>query len=245
MLTAISFPVRLNSLYSIRIPFTWQSALTYPLLPPSAVIGMLANALQRYKNNNHPLEYLNRVEDALVWAGSSLVSPVVLKSYTLSAVVKWKDVIGGKFTNALSRQFAFTRTLRVLAIFHDQPILADIIAGLKTSPLTCGDSESPVTVDGEIVKSNCIDITKKVKDQEITTHFPVPFDKDTKITDGDGALYLMHERCRKTNDQFPLRSYLVPLKKEGQIIEPSFLKLKVQNEKVYEVHKLGYVVATR
>ena len=48
---AIVFTLRLNSLYSIRIPFTWQSALTYPLLPPSAIIGLIANALQRYKND--------------------------------------------------------------------------------------------------------------------------------------------------------------------------------------------------
>ncbi|MGQ9510246.1 MAG: CRISPR-associated protein Cas5, partial [Thermodesulfobacteriota bacterium] len=51
---ALVFDIRVNSLYSIRIPFTWQSALTYPVLPPSAVIGMLANALQRYKNDKHP-----------------------------------------------------------------------------------------------------------------------------------------------------------------------------------------------
>jgi len=50
--------LRLNSLYSIRVPYTWQSALSYPILPPSAIIGIFANALQRYKNDRFPLEYL-------------------------------------------------------------------------------------------------------------------------------------------------------------------------------------------
>ncbi len=106
---AIVFSIRLNSLYSIRIPFTWQSALSYPLPPPSSIIGMLANALQRYKNNRHPLEYLTMIEDDLLWAGSRLLSPCVIKSYTTSAIVKWEDKIGGKFTNALGKQFAYSR----------------------------------------------------------------------------------------------------------------------------------------
>ncbi len=242
MLKAISFTIRLNSLYSIRIPFTWQSALTYPILPPSAVIGMLANALQRYKNNNHPLEYLTRVENSLDWAGSRLLTPAVIKSYTLSTIVKWEDTIGAKFTNALGRQFAFTRNLQILAVFKNPSVLDDIITGLKTSPLTCGDSESSATVEDEIIQSDVIEITEKVKNQEIITLFPTPFDKDTEITDGNGELYLMHERC-STEGNLPLKSYLVPLRREGQIIKPSSLTLKVQNERVYQIESIGYVIA--
>ena len=59
---AIALTIRLDSLYSIRIPYTWQSALVYPLPPPSAIIGMLANALQRYRNDQSPLYYLDKTE---------------------------------------------------------------------------------------------------------------------------------------------------------------------------------------
>lgn len=139
---ALVFDIRLNSLYSIRIPFTWQSALTYPVLPPSAVIGMLANALQRYKNNNHPLKYLEDIENNLVWAGSRLLSPCVIKSYTTSAITKWEDLLGGKFTNALGRQFAYAKKLQVAAIFNNDMLINDVAEAVKSTPLTCGDSES-------------------------------------------------------------------------------------------------------
>ena len=108
---ALVFVIRLNSLYSIRVPFTWQSALTYPILPPSSVIGMLANALQRCRNDKHPLEYLDFIENEVLWAGSRLLTPCIIKSYITSAIVKWEDNLGGKFTNALGRQFAYSKKL--------------------------------------------------------------------------------------------------------------------------------------
>ena len=66
-MNALSFKIRLNSLYSVTIPYTWQSALIYPILPPSAVIGLLANALQRWKNDKRPMEYLDEVEKNVGW----------------------------------------------------------------------------------------------------------------------------------------------------------------------------------
>jgi len=126
---ALVFDIRVNSLYSIRIPFTWQSALTYPVLPPSAVIGMLANALQRQKNNKHPLEYLDLIENDLLWAGSRLLTPCVIKSYITSAIVKWEDTLGGKFTNALGRQYAYSKKLQIAAIFKNEMPLNDIAGG--------------------------------------------------------------------------------------------------------------------
>ncbi|MFN3740593.1 MAG: CRISPR-associated protein Cas5, partial [Thermodesulfovibrionales bacterium] len=121
------FNIRVNSLYSIRIPFTWQSALTYPVLPPSAVIGMLANALQRYKNDKHPLEYLDMIENEILWAGSRLFTPCVIKSYTTSAIVKWEDTLGGKFTNAMGRQYAYSKNLQIAAIFKKGWDINDIV----------------------------------------------------------------------------------------------------------------------
>ncbi|NWF53096.1 MAG: CRISPR-associated protein Cas5 [Nitrospirae bacterium] len=237
---ALVFDIRVNSLYSIRIPFTWQSSLTYPVLPPSAVIGMLANALQRYKNNKHPLEYLDLIENDLLWAGSRLLTPCVIKSYTTSAIVKWEYKLGGKFTNALGRQYAYSKKLQIAAIFKNDTLLNDIAEALKASPLTCGDSESPISLDSEV---SIKDVAEDIKDESIQTKYPVPFTKDTKIEDGNGQVYLMHERCKKSGNNFPLVSYMVPMREESKIIYPSTITIRVSNEKVFRIEETGDVVA--
>lgn len=237
---ALVFDIRVSSLYSIRIPFTWQSALTYPVLPPSAVIGMLANALQRHKNNKHPLEYLELIENDLLWAGSRLLSPCVIKSYTTSVIVKWEDVLGGKFTNALGRQFAYSKKLQVAAIFNNDILINDVAEAVKATPLTCGDSESPISIDSEVMIK---DATDNIRDETIQTEYPVPFTKDTKIVDGNGQVYLMHERCKKSSDNFPLASYMVPIREEKKIINPSTLTIRISNEKALKINDIGYIVA--
>lgn len=239
---ALVFDIRLNSLYSIRIPFTWQSALTYPVLPPSAIIGMLANALQRYKNDKHPLKYLKLIDnsDVILWTGSRLLAPCLIKSYTTSAIVKWEDTLGGKFTNALGRQFAYSRKLQISAIFKDEVIIEDTAQALKTTPLYCGDSESPVSLDSEVLIK---DVTQDIKDETIQTEYPVPFTKDIKIEDGNGQVYLMHERCKKGNENFPLVSYMVPVREEQRILKPSYLKVRVSDEKVFKIEDIGYVLS--
>lgn len=235
---ALVFNIRLNSLYSIRIPFTWQSALTYPVLPPSAVIGMLANALQRYKNDKHPLEYLELIEDKTLWAGSRLLTPCVIKSYTTSAIVKWEDTLPWKFTNALGRQFAYARQLQILTIFKDESLLDDLIGALKRTPLTCGDSESLVTIDNKV----CIEDVTSVEDEVIITEYPFPFSKDTKVKEGKGRIYLLHERCKKKDANFPLRAYLIPVEEREGILYPSSLEIERTSEKFLKVSNVGYVV---
>ncbi len=236
---AIVFDIRLNSLYSIRMPFTWQSSLTYLVLPPSAVIGMLANALQRYKNDKNPLDYLDLIENDVFWTGSRLLTPCIIKSYTTSAIVKWEDKIGGKFTNALGREFAYSRQLQISAILKNNELLDDISKALKNSPLTCGDSESPVSLDSGVMIKDVTDETKK--DETFETNFPVPFTKDTKI-EGNGKVYLMHERCLKREANFPMVSYMVPIREEGKIISPSSLTIKISYERVFKIDNIGYVV---
>ncbi|PIZ14835.1 hypothetical protein COY51_07165 [Candidatus Desantisbacteria bacterium CG_4_10_14_0_8_um_filter_39_17] len=236
---ALIFDLRLNSLYSIRIPFTWQSALTYPILPPSAVIGMLANALQRYKNDKHPLEYLAMIENDVLWAGSRLLTPCVIKSYITSAIVKWEDVLGGKFTNALGRQYAYTRNLRIVVIFKSNNLLNDTVEALKTSPLTCGDSESPISLEDEVVQKS---IKEEPAVEIIQTEYPIPFTKDSHIIEGNGHVYLMHERCKKNESSFPLVSYMVPIREERGILKPSSIKIKKIEERIFKIEDVGYIV---
>jgi len=203
---------------------------------------MLANALQRYKNNKHPLEYLEFIEEDLHWAGSRLLSPCVIKSYTTSAIVKWEDTLGGKFTNALGRQFAYSKRLQVAAIFNKGTLINDIAEAVRTSPLTCGDNESPISLDNEAMIRDVYDGAEK---ESVKTEYPVPFTKDTKIEDGDGQVYLMHERCKKKGNIFPLISYMVPIREEQKILKPSFLTIKVSNEKVFEIKGVGDVLLKR
>ena len=239
---ALVFLIRINSLYSIRIPFTWQSALTYPVLPPSAIIGMLANALQRYKNDKHPIEYLDLTENNVMWAGSRLLSPCIIRSYTTSAIVKWEDTLGSKFTNALGRQYAYSRKLQIAAIFKDDSLISDIAIAFKSTPLTCGDSESPISPEDEPIPRDV------VKDKEIVkTKYPVIFTKDTEIiadeeNESNGQVYLMHERCKKQEKGFPLLSYMIPIREEQRILKPSLLTVKVSNENVFEIEGTGDIL---
>lgn len=235
---ALVFTVRLNSLYSIRVPFTWQSALTYPILPPSAVIGLIANALQR-KNNIPPFECLELLERQILWAGSRLLTPCVIKSYTTSAIVKWEDVLGGKFTNALGRQFAYTKKIEVLAIFEAEDKLYDIVEALKITPITCGDSESLCSLESMEIK-NVSEI--ELENAEVETQYPLPFDKNVGIMEGGGQLYLMHKKCQKQEKNFPLLSYVVPIKEDRGILVPTVLKVKISKGKVCEVEDRGYIV---
>jgi CRISPR-associated Cas5-like protein len=240
MMKALIFRLGLNSLYSIRIPFTWQSALTYPVLPPSAVIGLCANALQRFKNDKPPIKYLEELEDQILWAGSRLLTPCVIKSYTTSAIVKWEDMIGGKFTNALGREFAYTRQLECLLIFKGTDIIEELKNSLLSSPLTCGDSESPVYIDG---KPEIVDVTE-IQEEEIETSFPVPFTSELNITEGKGRIYLMHESCYKSGDSFPLKSFIIPVEEKGRILYPKPIKFGSRNLRVFKIREGLSVVLT-
>jgi len=237
---ALVFNLRLNSLYSIRIPFTWQSALTYPILPPSAVIGLIANALQRYKNDKHPYEYLEKVEGEIIWAGSRLLTPCVIKSYVISAITRWEGTIGDKFTNALGRQFAYSRNLQIAVIFKNSDlIINEIIKALKTSPLTCGDSESPATIESS---PEIREVKEIISNDVVETLFPVPFVKGIEIINGGGQLYLMHERCLKRNDSYPLKSYVVPIKEVRGILQPTILRIKGESLRIYEIEGFQSII---
>jgi CRISPR-associated Cas5-like protein len=222
--------LRLNSLFSVRIPYTWQSALSYPILPPSAVIGIFANALQRYKNDKFPLEYLKMVEENIEWAGCKLDSPVVIKSYTTSAITKWKIKIGDKSTNALGRQFIFGRSLKIIGIFNNEDFVTELFSALKQVGISCGDSESLCSVE-EIFTEEA----KRVefsKEEEILIEFPISFNfEEIEILEGVGSLYLMHQRCNKGDaEYFHLNTYFCPLRIEDRVLYPEKVKVKLKKK---------------
>ncbi len=85
-----------------------------------------------------------------------------------------------------------------------------------------------------------IDETRKA--DVVQTEFPVPFTKDTKIEEGNGKVYLVHERCLKRDIDFPLVSYMVPMREEAKIINPSSLTIRILDESVFKIDGIGYVV---
>lgn len=204
---------------------------------------MLANALQRYKNDKHPSEYLDLVEDNILWAGSRLLTPCVIKSYITSAIVKWEDTLGGKFTNALGRQYVYSNKLQIASIFKDDRILKDITESINTVPLTCGDSESPMSLESAVMPQKVSKSDKKI----VQTKYPIPFSKDTEIivdedNESNGQVYLMHERCKKQGNNFPLISYMVPIREDQRILRPSSLTVKISNEKILDIEVIGHVL---
>jgi len=238
---ALVFDIRINSLYSIRIPFTWQSALTYPLPSPSAIIGLLTNALQRYKNNKTPLDYLDEVEENIIWAGAKLLGPAVIKSYTTSAITKWKVKLGDKSTNALVRQFAFTKNIEIISVIKNSSFAEELKEGLKHAPITCGDSESLATIE----KIKVISKVKESKSKlELKTEFPVPFNlQKLEILEGVGQLYLINERCKKKSKNFPLVCYLFPIKEKNGILYPTHFVIKPKEQiSILELENIGKVV---
>lgn len=249
---ALIYDIRTNSLYSIRVPFTWQTSLSYLLPPPSCIIGMLANALQRYKNQNHPLYYLEKIEENLRWAGSKLLSPAVVKSYITSAITNWEIELGGKSTNALGREYVFARKIRIVAIIEHTEFAEDLIIALKHSPITCGDSESLVSIENILPLKDVIPRRFEPSDKYIKTEYPVPmkFESLELISDsGDeaGRLFLVHERCKFKGDkkEFPLFTYLYPIREENGILLPSQFTIRIKKQiRGYEIADIGIVLTT-
>ena len=52
----------------------------------------------------------------------------------------------------------------------------------------------------------------------------------------------MHERCKKTGNNFPLKSYMIPIKEENKILKPSSLVVRISEEKAFEIEGIGNVI---
>ncbi|MCS7257908.1 MAG: type I-A CRISPR-associated protein Cas5a [candidate division WOR-3 bacterium] len=250
---AVVFDIRVNSLFSIRVPYTWQSALSYVLPPPSSIIGLVANAVQRYNNDKHPLEYLKQVENLVEWAGAKLLTPAVTKSYTTSAITKWLYAIGEKATNVLGRQYVYTKNIRIAIVVNDASFAEGLKDILKVTPLTCGDSESLVSVE-DVLVFNAEKLEYK-KDEEVVTEYPAILDfNKIELINGGGLIYPMHKRCLKAEptktkkgskgeSSYPLYNYILPVSSKECIFYPSSLTFKVKDTIYgYKIDHIGKVI---
>jgi len=96
-LIAIEFRLKLSSMYSIRIPYSYQCARTYPLPAPSTIKGLCANALWEYESGN-PIEKLKEIHQASIGASSRTDSSIAVSSCIVRIIPM----------NALLKEFAFT-----------------------------------------------------------------------------------------------------------------------------------------
>lgn len=234
---AILATLKINSLYSIRIPYTWQHAITYPVLPPSAVIGLVANAYQRFTDNDHPLACLENIQEKVIWAGSRLLTPCIIKNYNVSTITGFRgEVLKDKFTDVFSREFAFSKELEILLIFQDNSLVDLIAEALQTVAITCGDSESSATVTNVQIRdvrlrNSCI--------ASIETPYPVLYTSTLKIESGKGSCYYMHEKCMSKKGSLELKAYLVPVfEDKNGLISPTWIKVQDETSDVLDIENL-------
>ena len=239
-----------NSLFSIRIPFTWQSALTYPLPPPSTIIGMVANAIQRAESVKHPMDYLSECEQNIIWSAATLRGydsssvRIVLKSHIVSTIMRFDYELGGKGTNALGRQFGFVDGfIRCALLSENSEFLIRARNALLTSPVTLGDSESTATV---ISVSGPLEMDM-AGDKEFRSNYPVPLRVVDDIVEG-GTIFWVHERCIadvKKKD-IPLYEHIFPIVENKGIWEHKpILGRVLDGGKIWVVGDEKIVVAER
>jgi CRISPR-associated Cas5-like protein len=211
---ALSCQLLAGSLYSIKVPFTHQSGLVYPLPPPSTVKGLLANALQRWEGIG-PLEALAEVEHEVRSVGSWSLSPILVKEHIVSCVNKFEASADRKVTDALSRQFAFTHRLGVAVIGDAEPFLNRLATALAHSAVYVGDTESLVTCAAIAVEELSVHEGTIGEAIQMQLYVPAPW------VEGYAAeyeIYWVHTECWRPQALHP---YLFPLARRGDILLPA------------------------
>lgn len=206
------------SLYSMRLPYTHQSALTYPLPPPSTILGMLAAALQRAEDRP-PLECLAEIEAGIECCAALADegAPIVARSCVVSLITKLQAGGKGKVTDALPRQFAHAHQVTVVAYMQEHALVKRLECALRTAPITLGGSESVAAVTQvEVVEVPVADLAAG---EHFTTRAYVPRDLvDTSKLLAHHSLFWVHERCLGAED---LTAYLYPVTLEGHLYRPT------------------------
>lgn len=219
---AVEFRLKISSMYSIRVPYSYQCARTYPLPAPSTIKGLCANALWRkeYKkeNSESPVTILETIHKNSLGATSRAEQNIAVSSCTVSIVdLSKKD---GKKTNALLRQFAFTPYIDCMIAFKDgsEDFAERIKDAIKAAPVYLGDSESLVSVLPESVNSvNRISPVNKDDKVEINTIVKFDYIENNSINEKGVVLYMQDDPC--LSDAI-LDRYIAPLKQQGDSYSP-------------------------
>jgi CRISPR-associated Cas5-like protein len=224
-----------SSLYSIKVPFTYQSSLVYPLPPPSTLKGLLANALQRWENIG-PLAALAEVEREVRVVGAVPLGPIVVRDYIVSTVVNARGG-SGKPTDALSRQYAFTPRFGMVVVSATDPFLDRQAEALLHTALYLGDSESLVVC--ESVTLQAVTAREGVPGEPFhtRTYVPLPW---LEGYPSDQDVYWVHTVCWRPQALHP---YLFPLQRDARVWRPAPITGRLaQAAEVAEIAEVGTVV---
>ena len=208
-MTAVEFRLRLSSMYSIRVPFSYQSARIYPLPAPSTIKGLCSNALWQNEGGN-PVEIMKEIQNKSIGAAARAEHPIEVSSCTVRVVPM----------NALLRQFAFTPYIDCLIAFKDgeEALSGRIAESLKVSPIYLGDSESLGTVMPDsihhISTGTCVE-----KGESVSVNTLVNFDliENGKVDPKGLVLYMQDDPVAV---EASLRRHLAPLRQEGDSYYP-------------------------
>lgn len=206
---AVEFRLKISSAYSIRVPYSYQCARTYPLPAPSTIKGLCANALWRLEGGN-PIAIINRIHDTSLGATSRSESAIAISSCTVRVIPM----------NALLRQFAFTPYIDCMIAFKDgsEDVAKRINKALESAPVYLGDSESLVSVLPESVSTD-VKISPVNKNDKVGINSLVKFDfieKDS-ISEKGVVLYMQDDPC---STDAVLDKYISPLIQQGDSYTP-------------------------
>lgn len=208
---AVEFRLKISSMYSIRVPYSYQCARTYPLPAPSTIKGLCANALWK-KDGGNPVALMKDIHEASLGAASRAEQSIAVSSCTVRVVPM----------NALLRQFAFTPHIDCMIVFKNggEDLGGKIAEALKVSPVYLGDSESLVCVMPEsinIYSQSQMRVIGEGDPIEINSLCKFSFIKDKTINEKGVVLYMQDDPCA---DDAVLERYIAPLKQMGDAYKP-------------------------
>lgn len=219
-LSATLFDIIPSSFFSIRQPHSFQSAIVYPLPPPSTLKGLLANAM--YQNSTKdPLETLKEVESKIFLCTALSRHPLSVSSATVRLRVFDKGKWG---KDALPRQFAFALKISCAAISEDSGYANKLSNALESSVLYLGDSESLITVSEVIVIDAETTNIQQGSEVELNTYAPAELFDNIY---GEATIYWVFENASEHKTQ---RQYVFPLKNRGNLFYPSTFRGQLKKE---------------
>jgi CRISPR-associated Cas5-like protein len=219
---ALLFDVVPSSFFSIRQPHSFQSAIAYPLPPPSTLKGLMANAMLQ-NSKTTPLKALEEIESKIFLCTALSRHPLSLSSATIRLRVFDK----GKWSkDALPRQFAFTHRISCAALSNDGDYINRLSGALKSSILYLGDSESLLTMLES--KAVPVEAEKLKQGSEIEINSYAPAELFEEIY-GEATLYWVFENASEHKTQ---RRYVFPLKNRGNILYPLTLRGKLKKDAI-------------
>jgi len=218
--SAVFFDIIPSSFFSIRQPHSFQSAIAYPLPPPSTLKGLLANAM--YQNSKKdPLKTLEEVESKILSCTALSHHPLSMSSTTVRLRVFDKGKWG---KDALPRQFAFTPKISCAAISNDSDYVNHLSDALRSSVLYLGDSESLITVpEAKVVEVEVANM-KQGSAVELNTYAPAELFDNIY---GEATIYWVFDNASEHKAQ---RQYVFPLKNRGNIFYPSIFRGQLKKE---------------